>query len=60
MSKRMSENLDKDRKKDQREGQNDAQNGKKQESSPKPKRTMQFDEGQKFTSDEDILKRRTA
>lgn len=26
----------------------------------KKKRTMQFDKGQKFTSDEDILKRRTA
>ncbi len=24
------------------------------------KRTVQFDEGQKFTSDEDIIKRRTA
>jgi hypothetical protein len=36
--------------------------GEKQDNSgrDKKKRTVQFDEGQRFTSDEDIIRRRTA
>jgi hypothetical protein len=45
----------------EQEGQGQLQ-GQKQDNGgrDRKKRTVQFDEGQKFTSDEDILRRRTA
>ena len=34
--------------------------GQKRDQSSRKKQTVQFDEGQKFTSDDDLLKRRSA
>jgi hypothetical protein len=45
-----------------REQKQEDQDHQKQDnnSRDRTKRTVQFDEGQKFTSDEDIIRRRTA
>jgi len=63
MSKRMPEESSKNVKKEQQQHHRQAEPlGQKHDETgrDKKKRTIQFDEGQKFTSDEDILKRRTA
>jgi hypothetical protein len=48
-----------EKKQQQHHRQGESLGQKRDQTSPKKKKTVQFDEGQKFTSDEDI-KRRTA
>jgi hypothetical protein len=50
---------EKEQKQQQHQRQGEPQGQKRDQASEKKKKTVQFDEGQKFTSDEDI-KRRTA
>jgi hypothetical protein len=63
MDKRMPEESSKNVKKEQQQHHRQGEPlGQKHEGTgeDQKKRTIQFDKGQKFTSDEDILKRRTA